>query len=241
MVDFKTFRKLSKYKRKVDIKKLKFIFSSLNDYTSKLSNGSKELKILEVGCGDGSITLPLSSFGSVHAFDLDEGLVENLKAELIKKKIDDVFISKDNAYDFTRAEKFDVIVASEVLEHLDHPERVVRNIVNHLSPGGLFIATVPNGFGPWELSNKIKKFFSGNRIRESECGHKHVQFFSFDRFTKMIEEHGFRLVRFGKSDAFLIFSIMLQHTPIVYIDLLLADILPKQFASGWYFAFKKNT
>jgi 2-polyprenyl-3-methyl-5-hydroxy-6-metoxy-1,4-benzoquinol methylase len=163
MVELTQFQSLSKYERKVDLKKLKFIYDAVADYIRESSDPGK-LKILEIGCGDGSITMPLSAFGgSVTSFDIDDNLVAGVKKEIDKRNIPNVDVSRENAYYFSRNDKFDIIVASEVLEHLDHPEKVVSNMKAHLVSGGYCIVTVPNGYGPWEISNKIKKALSLRR------------------------------------------------------------------------------
>ena len=76
MVELTQFQSLSKYERKVDLKKLKFIYDAVADYIRESSKDPGKLKILEIGCGDGSITMPLSTFGgSVTSFDIDDNLV----------------------------------------------------------------------------------------------------------------------------------------------------------------------
>lgn len=42
---------------------------------------------------------------------------------------------------------FDIVVGSEMLEHLRNPQKVVREIARVLRPGGLFWATTPHGRG----------------------------------------------------------------------------------------------
>jgi SAM-dependent methyltransferase len=51
--------------------------------------------------------------------------------------------------DMTRSalpsQSFDVIVAIEVLEHVEEDDAFVRNVARILKPGGLFLMTTPNG------------------------------------------------------------------------------------------------
>lgn len=44
---------------------------------------------------------------------------------------------------------FDVVVAWEVLEHLDEPSELLRSAAAMLSPGGLFVASTPNAGSAW--------------------------------------------------------------------------------------------
>jgi 2-polyprenyl-3-methyl-5-hydroxy-6-metoxy-1,4-benzoquinol methylase len=242
VIDINRFRSLSKYERKVDLKKLKFIYNAVADYIRESSKEPEKLKILEIGCGDGSITLPLSAFGgTVTSFDIDDTLVCGVKQEIEKRRISNISVLIDNAYTFAMNEKYDVVIASEVLEHLDYPEKVIANLKKHLVRGGYCIVTIPNGYGPWELSNKIKKIFSLKSAKDNECGHKHVQFFTMSRFLGMFSANDLRLIRFGKSDAFSGLSYCIAKKAfIANADLMLADLLPSRLVSGWYFVFEND-
>jgi SAM-dependent methyltransferase len=47
--------------------------------------------------------------------------------------------------DFAPGERFDVVVASEVLEHVTEPAALLHEIARRLEPGGAALVTVPNG------------------------------------------------------------------------------------------------
>jgi protein-L-isoaspartate O-methyltransferase len=243
MVDFTQFSSLSKYERKVDITKLRFIYDAVCACAVEAAVDTAALKILEVGCGDGSITLPLSRFnGTVRAFDLDEDLVAGVKRSIAEQGITNITVNKEDAYTFDAyGDKYDVIVVSEVLEHTDQPADIVAKLKTHLAPGGILIATVPNGYGPWELKNKFLKLVTLNIAKDKECGHNHVQFFTFGSFTRMLNEHGLLLVGFAKSDVLSGLSYCASKNGIIAgVDLALADLLPFWMASGWYFVFKNR-
>ena len=243
MVDFVHFRSLSKYERKVDIKKLRFIYDAICAYAAERAVDPSALKILEVGCGDGSITLPLSRLGgTVRAFDLDENLVHGVKRSIAERGITNITVNRDDAYTFDANDvKYDVIVVSEVLEHTDQPADIVGKLRTHLAPRGILIATVPNGYGPWELKNKFLKLLTLNTAKDKECGHHHVQFFTYASFIRMLDSHGLLLVGFSKSDVLSGLSYCASKNGIVAgIDLALADFLPSWLASGWYFVFKTD-
>ena len=52
-----------------------------------------------------------------------------------------------NAEDFTLADRFDTIVAGELLEHLANPGRFFDRCRTHLVPGGRVVLTTPYPFG----------------------------------------------------------------------------------------------
>ena len=54
----------------------------------------------------------------------------------------------------------DVVICSEVLEHLQEPDIFIGKIKGHLRDEGLLLVTVPNGFGYFELDNYFWQLIS---------------------------------------------------------------------------------
>ena len=48
---------------------------------------------------------------------------------------------------------FDLVVASEVIEHVEEPDRFLADLKGVLAPGGAVVLTVPNGYGPSEWAS----------------------------------------------------------------------------------------
>jgi SAM-dependent methyltransferase len=74
---------------------------------------------------------------------------------------------------------FDVIVACEIVEHLFFLESFLEKVARTLTPGGLFIGSVPNAF---RMRNRMK-FLFGN---EYETDPTHVRRFSYDMLGKVL-------------------------------------------------------
>jgi SAM-dependent methyltransferase len=114
-------------------------------------------KILEYGCGTGyMITLPLLARGfDVVGIDLDERSVEYGWRLLNRAGLgDERLLVADLS---THHATYDVIIASEILEHLTSAtlDSTIRCITEHLKPGGLLLVTVPNGYGWFEIESSI--------------------------------------------------------------------------------------
>lgn len=96
--------------------------------------------VLNIGVGDGYFETTAKARGyAVHALDLDAETVARLNDAGIPAACAPM---EEMPYDDAM---FDVVVASEVLEHLD-PEQMqagLRQIERVLKPGGTFIGTVP--------------------------------------------------------------------------------------------------
>ena len=53
-------------------------------------------------------------------------------------------IHKANCEDMDLGQRFDLILMSDVIEHVEHPPQAIRNLVEHLNPGGELLITTPN-------------------------------------------------------------------------------------------------
>ncbi len=92
--------------------------------------------ILDFGAGQGEFTRELiNKFEfSVHAVDLMFTQVKN--ANWYVQDLNRALQFKDN--------QFDAVTAIEVIEHLENPRRVVRELFRVLKPGGWCVLTTPN-------------------------------------------------------------------------------------------------
>ena len=52
----------------------------------------------------------------------------------------------DATSDIDLGERFERVVAGDVIEHVDDPVRLLKFAARHLAPGGLFLVTTPNPF-----------------------------------------------------------------------------------------------
>ncbi|MCU0915830.1 MAG: class I SAM-dependent methyltransferase [Planctomycetes bacterium] len=71
--------------------------------------------------------------------DIDEDGVEILRRQGFHTRTADV-ITMD------LGERYDVIVAGEIIEHLPNPGQFLANMARHLTPGGTLVLTTPNPF-----------------------------------------------------------------------------------------------
>jgi len=114
---------------------------------------NKKAKILEIGCNKGYMlnALKANGFTQLHGIDLCHEDVE-----MAKKRTGLTEIHCQDAFDYlkNRQEKFDVIIAKDVMEHIskDKQEDFVRTIYNNLIyGGGITLIQVPNM--DWLFSN----------------------------------------------------------------------------------------
>ncbi len=79
-------------------------------------------------------------FPNVVGIDISEKNIETLRSVGFR----DVFVA--NAETFSLSQKFDTIVAGELIEHLSNPELFLARSREHLAPGGRLVITTPNVF-----------------------------------------------------------------------------------------------
>lgn len=243
-----TFIKSSSYTSPQYIKRLKFIFSAICHYAQSKNKSIEELEILELGCGTGGTTFPLASLGShVTAFDIDPSAVSGISERIEKEKLSNVIVRQADGHSFDDSKSYDLVIASEVLEHVVNPREFVRRIRALVNKGSWLIVTIPNGYGPWQLKRRlsiIAPLRRNNWLRRIVAkkpyitGQEHCQFYTRKRFLKMLSAFSFRLKDFGKSDSILAIFETRWGPLFGKADVRLADILPWWLASGWYFVFE---
>lgn len=113
----------------------------------------KGFNILDVGCGGGILSEALAMLGAnVVGIDPSEELIAaakahistqgDLKVEYYCELVEDHLIAN--------SEKYDIVVASEVVEHVIDPKAFLKACVAALKPGGsLFVTTISKNWISW--------------------------------------------------------------------------------------------
>lgn len=231
----------SSYTRPVDRqKKLPFIHAAICRFATGSGKPFQAIEILEVGCGRGDIALPMAALGcKVTAIDLDSDELEVLKKRANEAGLEFAEIACRDAL-AEDSGTYDIVVASEIIEHVASPERLLAQIVAHMQPDALLVITVPNGFGPWELSRAPRDRI----LRPSSfvpTMHDHIQFFSRRHLLQLFSGAGLTVIDSSVSDGPL--SVPGNRFGLRWLqlaDLRLVEALPWWMASGWYFLLARG-
>ena len=119
-------------------------------FISSIRSINPDLRILEIGCGEGGNLKPFLDLGcEVTGVDILEGKISNAHKFFDKhplKKNLNLIIS--DIYDIGDEfnERFDVIFMRDVLEHIHDQEKFMEHAKKFLKPDGLFFL----GFPPWQ-------------------------------------------------------------------------------------------
>jgi SAM-dependent methyltransferase len=94
--------------------------------------------ILDYGCGVGINLNMLSKFGKVFYYDTSRLAINYVKKNYSNKNF---FININKLYKYKK--KFDLIVATDVIEHIKNDKREIIKISNLLKKNGYVLITVP--------------------------------------------------------------------------------------------------
>lgn len=104
-------------------------------------------------------------------------------------------IIQGSAEDFELEQRFDVIVAGELIEHLSNPGMFLEKVKKHLKKDGSLILTTPNRFSAITFFDALIK----NRIPsyDKEIA-KHVFYLDENCLTDLLVRHGFKNIEIAK-------------------------------------------
>ena len=113
-------------------------------------------RVIDIAAAQGNFSLALAELGyDVTWNDLRGELAEYVERKRTSGKIEYL---PGNAFEIAPAAAYDVVLITEVIEHVAHPDEFLANAARLLSPGGTMVMTTPNG-----------AYFRNRLPRFSEC------------------------------------------------------------------------
>lgn len=106
-------------------------------------------RVLDVGCGAGTTTRFLTDGNTVTGIDADKRALDACRG---RYGVETVWGEFANELPFADA-SFDVVLATETIEHLLYPRLLLEEIRRVLVPDGVFLGSVPNEYS---LHNRIR-------------------------------------------------------------------------------------
>ncbi|MDP3935813.1 MAG: bifunctional 2-polyprenyl-6-hydroxyphenol methylase/3-demethylubiquinol 3-O-methyltransferase UbiG, partial [Alphaproteobacteria bacterium] len=101
-----------------------------------------DINILDVGCGGGLVCEPLARLGyTVIGIDQSAEAIHAARHHATEQGLN-IHYSCASVEDLE--EQYDIITLLEVLEHVEHPEQLLKSTVERLAPGGLIFFSTLN-------------------------------------------------------------------------------------------------
>ncbi|HEX3099552.1 MAG TPA: class I SAM-dependent methyltransferase [Patescibacteria group bacterium] len=152
----------------------------------------KNLSILDVGCGQGSLDIELAQFGHT-VTGLDVNLPQTSPSNPHVN-----FIATDITKPWpVQNASFDLVICTDVPEHMYNPMHVLEEAQRLLKPQGQLIFGVPNHF---DLRQRLRTLFGKGivhwdnlRHNESAWNYAHIRFFTHQELIKQFVASGWHV------------------------------------------------
>jgi SAM-dependent methyltransferase len=149
---------------------------------------AKKLRIFDAGCGNGFLVGHLLASGFETAgCDVSVSGVARAREAYPQAHVKVLSVCDDMVAVFGR--EWDVVVSSEVIEHLYNPQTFVQRVGDMLKPGGLFIVTTPyHGYLKnlvLAVTGLLDRHFTVLWIGG------HIKFWSYRTLKILLLDHGF--------------------------------------------------
>ena len=202
---------------------------------SKVPKGSK--RVLDIGCGNGELICMLAEKGhKCVALDLSKNRLAKFKNRA--KKLGVAQIQGDSTNIPLQDSSIDLIMCSEVLEHIKDYEKVLKQMNRILKPHGRIVVSVPYN----EELTEILCPHCGKRF----IPHGHLHSFDENKLFSSMNCYGF-IVIYSHVGPSIISKIVYRgikiNIPLIFfIDRLMVKLSRRFGLSGWLIAVgeKKN-
>lgn len=234
-------------------KRLDFVVNCIIEYKPK--------RVLDMGCGTGAnLTEPLAEhFPSVQfiGVDSDKGSIEF--AQRVKRYQNADYALLD---DMDTLGKFDLVIASEVIEHVEDPDAFLYSLKSRLTEKGKIVITLPNGYGPFEIASllealmqlsglyalllKIKQLLKGMSVAQQTADtlaiSPHINFFSYGQIKGTISNCGLHILKYRPRTLLCGFGFdqLIKNDRLIAWNTKVADALPPAFSSDWMFVMEAS-
>ncbi len=161
----------------------------LNNFLKTVVATTRPLQInsvLDVGCGEGYTLARLQSEKIGTKFEGIDNMDDAIAlAHKVHPKLE---VKKGDIYELPyKSNSFDLVICTEVLEHLDNPKKAYRELLRVSRK--YVLLSVPNE--PWFTIQRMGRL---QNIRHLGAHPEHIQHWSARAFTKFVKVRGVKLV-----------------------------------------------
>jgi 2-polyprenyl-3-methyl-5-hydroxy-6-metoxy-1,4-benzoquinol methylase len=123
----------------------------------RLVEGKEYNNILDIGCGDGSISIPLLNARShLTLLDISTAMLSLARSRVTADLLSRVtFVNQDFMEVLFEKKVFDLLICVGVLAHIAAPSTVISKLASILKPGGTLILECTDGF---HFMGRINRF-----------------------------------------------------------------------------------
>ncbi len=163
----------------------------------QLTKQLNECTVLDMGCGIGGLSIPAApKVKSIKGIDLNESYIHICKEKAVEKGLENAEFEVKSLFEFQEEERYDIVLCSDVLEHVANQEEVLQKIVSALRPSGVFYLTTNNKYWPMEghygllfLSYQSREKALKRIIRKKKGRVYNVYPLSYKNLKRLLDKH----------------------------------------------------
>jgi len=158
-------------------------------YLSLIERQMAPGKLLDVGCGDGSLLAVARARGwQISGYDVDSN-----STKAVSERLGETTIFAGDFLELDESQQFDAITLHQVLEHVKNPNEYLQKIRRLLVEGGHVFVAVPNIHS---VSNKSKFILESIGLRRKNVGkyydtYHHLLYFTPSTLRRLLTKSGF--------------------------------------------------
>lgn len=168
------------------LEEFKLRYEPILSYFEKIGH---PVKILDIGCGTGMASEKLKRFGVVYGIDISPKSVEEARKY---NRCDKFYVGIAEELPFDNS-MFDVVVCTEVMEHLLDTPNALSEMNRVLIGGGHLIISTPN---PWYWCVILNRAIATLKRQKAGTGQIVENFISPKKLKKMLKQKGFEVEEF---------------------------------------------
>lgn len=228
------------------------------EYVRTLIERRRPASVLEIGCGSGAYLLnPLARIFPDVCFlgiDPDAASIEHALGSGPPSNLSYIATSVPQG-------RHDLVIASEVIEHVESPREFLVGLRPHLNPGAILFLTTPNGYGPFEIASLLQVLMSSSgllaflrrlwrsvrgkvttleTVRDSYAVSPHINFFSWRDINQAIRNAGFGVGEYRARTWLCGFGLdlILRRPSFARANASIADRMSPWLVSDWMFVLE---
>lgn len=193
--NYDLFHKQIKLQKRI-INESNYVYRDIVRITNECLGKNKNKKVLDYGCGAGTLSFYISNKGfSVVGVDISKNAIEMCKQNAAQFNLKNIsFINSGKIPRKIKGLKFDLIICSEVIEHVDADIKLIRGLASLLKNNGSIIITTPSINAPLYKMGLLNEF-------DKRVGH--LRRYSEKELLRRIKLSGLRVVNLYKREGIL--------------------------------------
>lgn len=232
--------------------KNKFLFKSIDFLNTSVK--TDKISILDFGCGKLDLSIyewlnPLlnkynQKFDIVGVDISNSAIITNNKIKnLIENKYITISFVNGDVQLCNLNRKFNVVISSEVIEHLPSPDKYLKNIFSHMDDNSFLVITTPNKDSlftkvyrlmPFFIRKNIFKNIEKIRIAQSKLDSTHISVMSYAELKSLLEKNGFEVIAKKRGSLFYKLNKADSSDFLFWLILTLDFLLPNFSFLSWH-------